>query len=136
MSMPTVNNYMSVKKELVSPDDSVQSAIELMVDHDQGSVIVVDEENHVLGIFTERDVLRHYLMNPSKFLYFKVSEVMSSPVATVSDDTPIDEALKMMTSKKIRRLPVVDSEGRMIGFLSWKELFAKFQQQYAAQTSP
>ncbi|WP_400208768.1 CBS domain-containing protein [Candidatus Methanomassiliicoccus intestinalis] len=136
MSMPTVNNYMSVKKELVSPDDSVQSAIELMVDHDQGSVIVVDEENHVLGIFTERDVLRHYLMNQSKFLYFKVSEVMSSPVATVSDDTPIDEALKMMTSKKIRRLPVVDSEGRMIGFLSWKELFAKFQQQYAAQTSP
>ncbi|WP_400259797.1 CBS domain-containing protein [Candidatus Methanomassiliicoccus intestinalis] len=134
--MPTVNNYMSVKKELVSPDDSVQSAIELMVDHDQGSVIVVDEENHVLGIFTERDVLRHYLMNQSKFLYFKVSEVMSSPVATVSDDTPIDEALKMMTSKKIRRLPVVDSEGRMIGFLSWKELFAKFQQQYAAQTSP
>lgn len=94
-----------------------------MVDHDQGSVIVVDEENHVLGIFTERDVLRHYLMNQSKFLYFKVSEVMSSPVATVSDDTPIDEALKMMTSKKIRRLPVVDSEGRMIGFLSWKDAF-------------
>src|SRR5699024_10475220 len=136
MSMPTVNNYMSVKKELVSPDDSVQSAIELMVDHDQGSVIVVDEENHVLGIFTDRDLTRHYLMKQSKFLYFKVCEVMSSPVATASDDTPIDEALKMMTSKKIRRLPVVDSECRMIGFLSWKELFAKFQQQYAAQTSP
>lgn len=122
---------MSQKKEVVSPDDSVQSAIELMVDHDQGSVIVVDDANHVLGIFTERDVLRHYLTNQSKFLYFNVSEVMSSPVATVSEDTSIKDALEMMTSKNIRRLPVVDAEDRMIGFLSWKELFLKFQLEHS-----
>lgn len=132
MSTSTVKKYMSLKKEVVSPDDSVQSAIELMVDHDQGSVIVVDDSNHVLGIFTERDVLRHYLTNQTKFLYFKVSEVMSSPVATVSEDTSIEEALKMMTSKKIRRLPVVDGEGKMIGFLSWKEVFARFQQEHSS----
>ena len=125
--MSTVKKYMSIKREVVSPDDSVQSAIELMVDHDQGSVIVIDDAEHVLGIFTERDVLRHYLTHQTKFLYLKVSEVMSAPVATVSEDTPIQEALEMMTSKNIRRLPVVDSEGRMIGFLSWKELFAKFR---------
>ncbi|WP_187289321.1 CBS domain-containing protein [Candidatus Methanomassiliicoccus intestinalis] len=122
---------MSIKREVVSPDDSVQSAIELMVDHDQGSVIVIDDAEHVLGIFTERDVLRHYLTHQTKFLYLKVSEVMSAPVATVSEDTPIQEALEMMTSKNIRRLPVVDSEGRMIGFLSWKELFAKFRREHS-----
>lgn len=122
---------MSIKREVVSPDDSVQSAIELMVDHDQGSVIVLDDAEHVLGIFTERDVLRHYLTHQTKFLYLKVSEVMSAPVATVSEDTPIQEALEMMTSKNIRRLPVVDSEGRMIGFLSWKELFAKFRREHS-----
>lgn len=129
--MSTVKKYMSIKREVVSPDDSVQSAIELMVDHDQGSVIVIDDAEHVLGIFTERDVLRHYLTHQTKFLYPKVSEVMSAPVATVSEDTPIQEALEMMTSKNIRRLPVVDSEGRMIGFLSWKELFAKFRREHS-----
>lgn len=129
--MSTVKKYMSIKREVVSPDDSVQSAIELMVDHDQGSVIVLDDAEHVLGIFTERDVLRHYLTHQTKFLYLKVSEVMSAPVATVSEDTPIQEALEMMTSKNIRRLPVVDSEGRMIGFLSWKELFAKFRREHS-----
>ena len=129
--MSTVKKYMSIEREVVSPDDSVQSAIELMVDHDQGSVIVIDDAEHVLGIFTERDVLRHYLTHQTKFLYLKVSEVMSAPVATVSEDTPIQEALEMMTSKNIRRLPVVDSEGRMIGFLSWKELFAKFRREHS-----
>ena len=129
--MSTVKKYMSIKREVVSPDDSVQSTIELMVDHEQGSVIVIDDAEHVLGIFTERDVLRHYLTHQTKFLYLKVSEVMSAPVATVSEDTPIQEALEMMTSKNIRRLPVVDSEGRMIGFLSWKELFAKFRREHS-----
>jgi CBS domain-containing protein len=81
-----VKDYMTEKKEIVSPDDSVGSAIELMVDHDQGSVIVVDDKEKVIGIFTERDVLRHYMTNQSKFLHLKVSEVMSSPVITVPLD--------------------------------------------------
>ncbi len=46
---------MVQKMEIVSPEDSVQSAIELMVEHDQGSVIVIDEGDKIIGIFTERD---------------------------------------------------------------------------------
>ncbi len=120
-----VKDYMRVKKEIVSPDDSVQSAIELMVENDQGSVIVLDEKDKVIGIFTERDVLRHYLVNQPTFLYLKVSEVMSSPVVTVSVDTKVSEALNLMNKKNVRRLPVVDKAGKMVGFVSWKELFAK-----------
>lgn len=118
-----VKDYMITKREIVSPEDSVQSAIELMVDHDQGSVIVVDDKEKVLGIFTERDLLRHYLTNQSKFLHLKVSEVMSSPVTTVSTETPIADALSIMNQKNVRRLPVVDSTGKMVGFVSWMELF-------------
>lgn len=118
-----VKDYMIRKRELVSPDDSVQSAIELMVEHDQGSVIVVDPDDKVVGIFTERDVLRRYLTSQDKFLYLKVSEVMSKPVTTVSTETPVAEALAIMNRKNIRRLPVVDGTGRMIGFVSWMEMF-------------
>jgi CBS domain-containing protein len=120
-----VKDYMIQKMEIVSPEDSVLSAIELMVDHDQGSVIVIDENDKVIGIFTERDVLRHYMTNQSKFLHLKVSEVMSSPVQTVPEDMKVSEALSIMNDKNVRRLPVVSKKGKMIGFVSWKELFTK-----------
>jgi CBS domain-containing protein len=120
-----VKDYMTKKLEIVSPEDSVLSAIELMVEHDQGSVIVVDDNEKVIGIFTERDVLRHYLTNQSKFLHLRVSEVMSSPVQTVSVDMNVSEALKVMNKRNVRRLPVVDKNGKMVGFVSWKELFTK-----------
>ncbi|HOL08091.1 MAG TPA: CBS domain-containing protein [Methanomassiliicoccaceae archaeon] len=118
-----VKDYMIRKREIVSPDDSVQSAIELMVENDQGSVIVTDADDKVVGIFTERDVLRRYLTSQDKFLYLKVSEVMSSPVTTVTPDTTIADALALMNKKNVRRLPVVDENGRMIGFISWMEMF-------------
>ncbi|HOK27579.1 MAG TPA: CBS domain-containing protein [Methanomassiliicoccaceae archaeon] len=118
-----VKDYMIRKREIVSPDDSVQSAIELMVENDQGSVIVTDADDKVVGIFTERDVLRRYLTSQDKFLYLKVSELMSSPVTTVTPDTTIADALALMNKKNVRRLPVVDENGRMIGFISWMEMF-------------
>jgi CBS domain-containing protein len=120
-----VKDYMRKKLETVSPDDSVLSAIELMVEHDQGSVVVLDEDNKVIGIFTERDVLRHYLVTQSTFLHLRVSEVMSSPVHTLTEDMKVSEALDIMNEKKVRRLPVVDKSGNMIGILSWRELWAK-----------
>ena len=120
-----VKDYMIQKRETVTSEDSVLSAIELMVDHDQGSVIVLDDKEKVIGIFTERDVLRRYLTNQSKFLHLKVSEVMSSPVLTVPEDMKVSEALAIMNDKNDRRLPVVDKSGKMIGFVSWKELFTK-----------
>ena len=84
---------------------------------------MVDPDDKVVGIFTERDVLRRYLTSQDKFLYLKVSEVMSKPVTTVSTETPVAEALAIMNRKNIRRLPVVDGTGRMIGFVSWMEMF-------------
>ncbi|NLI74502.1 MAG: CBS domain-containing protein [Euryarchaeota archaeon] len=118
-----VKEYMIKKREVVSPDDSVQSAIQLMVDNDQGSVIVTDSDDKVLGIFTERDVLRRYLISQDKVLYLKVSEVMSSPVTTISAEATVSDALATMNRENIRRLPVVDDERRMIGFISWMEVF-------------
>ncbi|MBI0584692.1 MAG: CBS domain-containing protein [Methanomassiliicoccus sp.] len=120
-----VKDYMRKKIETVSPDDSILSAIELMVESDQGSVVVLDEGDRVIGIFTERDVLRRYMVPQSTFLHLKVSEVMSSPVHTVSKDMKVSEVLEIMNEKHIRRLPVVDKGGKMIGFISWRELFAK-----------
>jgi CBS domain-containing protein len=120
-----VRDLMSPKRELVDPQDAVISAIELMVERDVGSVLVVDRAGRLVGIFTERDLLRHYLEAQSKFLYLTVDQVMTSPVVTVSPTTTLDAALDLMTIKNIRHLPVVDKEGKVVGYVTWKILFQR-----------
>ncbi len=120
-----VRDLMSPKREMVDPQDAVISAIELMVERDVGSVLVVDRAGRLVGIFTERDLLRHYLEAQSKFLYLTVDQVMTSPVVTVSPTTTLDAALDLMTTKKIRHLPVVDKEGKVVGYVTWKILFQR-----------
>jgi len=123
MSVKLVRDYMEMKKEKVDPQDAVISAIELMVERDVGSVLVVDRDDRLVGIFTERDLLRHYLEAQSKFLYLTVEEVMTSPVISVSPTTPLAQALELMSEKDIRHVPVLDREGRVVGYLTWKNLF-------------
>jgi CBS domain-containing protein len=87
-----VKDYMVPKKEKVEPMDAVITAIELMLEKDVGSVLVVDPQDRVVGIFTERDLLRHYMEGQSRFLYMTVEEVMSSPVISVRPETTLSEA--------------------------------------------
>jgi CBS domain-containing protein len=120
-----VRDLMTTKREMVDPQDAVISAIELMVEREVGSVLVVDRADRLVGIFTERDLLRHYLEAQSRFLYLTVGQVMTSPVITVSPSTTLEVALDLMASKNIRHLPVVDKEGRVVGYLTWKSLFQR-----------
>ncbi len=117
-----VKDFMTPKSEIVTPGDSVITAVEVMVENDKGSVVVLDDDK-VKGIFTERDLLRHYLMSQSKFLYMMVSEVMTSPPVTVGPDDDLEEAFNLMAEKDIRHLPVVEDDQTLVGFLSWKSMF-------------
>lgn len=121
-----VRDYMVPKREKVAPKDAVITAIELMVERDVGSVLVVDDQDRAVGIFTERDLLRHYLEGQSRFLYLTVEEVMSSPVVSIHADATLAEAIDMMAKKDIRHLPVVDRHERCVGFLTWRNLFHQF----------
>ena len=121
-----VKDFMVKKREIVEPQDAVLSAIELMVDNDVGSVLVLDEKDHLMGIFTERDLLRHYLESQSKFLFMTVGEVMTHPVVTVHPDMKMSEALDIMAEKDIRHIPVVDKDNKVVGYLTWKNLFRHF----------
>jgi CBS domain-containing protein len=122
-----VKDYMIKKKEIVTPEDSVISAIELMIENDIGSVIVVDDDSEaVVGIFTERDILRRFMTSRSKFIHLKISEVMTTPVQTVNPDTKLSVAVKMMRKFDVARLPVVDKENHLLGILFWKDIFDKF----------
>lgn len=114
-----VRELMTVGVVTVTPEDSVETALRRMIDHDIGAVVVVEGESPV-GVFTERDVTRRVLTDPD-LLARPVREVMSTPVVTTEPDAEIVFVFETMNERKIRRLPVVEG-GRLVGILTERDL--------------
>jgi CBS domain-containing protein len=72
---------------------------------------VVTEGGRLVGIFTERDILRRMVAQRRDPAATKVAEVMTTPVTACAPDTSVDECAAMMTGKRIRHLPVVGDRG-------------------------
>src|SRR5918992_3654499 len=99
---------MSVRVITVSPDDSVQMAIQRMMEEGIGAVAVCDGPR-LAGIFTERDVLRLAAEGPD-FTSIAVGDVMTTSPVTVSPDVGVLEAARLMGERRVRHLPVVEGE--------------------------
>ncbi|WP_247233117.1 CBS domain-containing protein [Telluribacter sp. SYSU D00476] len=100
----------------VTPATTVIDTLYFMSDKNIGAVVVLDGEE-LVGIFSERDYARKGIVQGRKASSTPISEVMTSPVFTVSSDMGIQECMKLFSEKKIRHLPVVD-QGRVVGVLS------------------
>jgi CBS domain-containing protein len=96
-------------------------AVELMAAARVGSVLVVDND-HLEGIFSERDVMLRVVMEHRDPLKTEVEEVMTSPVHSISQRTTGDDALRIMLQEHIRHLPVVDEKGRAQGMVGMRNL--------------
>lgn len=104
----------------VSPDDSVLEAIELMNFRKVGAVVVTREE-YPVGMFTERDVLTRVVPAGLDAGRTSVSDVMSTDLVVIKPTISVEDALRIITQKKRRHLPVLD-EGRLVGLISVGDL--------------
>jgi CBS domain-containing protein len=104
----TVSNVMNVRIVSVRPEETVQLAIARMMEEGVGSVAVCDGPQ-LVGIFTERDVLR-LASEGSTFGEFRIGEVMTRSPVTVSPDVGIVDAAHLMAARGIRHLPVVEGD--------------------------
>ena len=103
-----------------SPQDGVRDAVAMLARHRIGALPVV-EEGRVVGIFSERDVVRRLAELGPALLDSTVAAIMTSPVETVEPGLGVMDALGLMTERRFRHLPVVDN-GRMVAFVSIGDL--------------
>jgi CBS domain-containing protein len=107
---------------VAKPMTTVFEAAVQMAGQRVGAIVVVNPENRVLGIFTERDNLFRVTCQKRDPKETILSDVMSSPVITVTPDIDADEALATMIRHRLRHLPVVDSAKRIVGMASVRHL--------------
>lgn len=104
-----------------SPHASVADAVEKMTRHNIGSILVLENSRHLVGIFTERDLLQRVAARGLDPKQTRIGDVMTKDVMVVSARTPRTEARRLMDSCHIRHLPVTDGE-RVIGVISLRDV--------------
>lgn len=104
----------------LSVNAHVRDAVELLDRHRIGALPVMDG-TAVVGVFSERDVIRLLQAEGPAALERAISDVMTTPVFTVTSREPVIGALTLMTHRRIRHLPVVDDD-RLVGFISIGDL--------------
>lgn len=144
--MTTINHIMTKDVITVHENDTIEKCANLLTTHNLSGLPVVDEEGYVKGIITEGDLIRRstkvqtpaylellggiiYLDNPNKFLdEVKKSmglfahEVMTEDVITVHPNTEVEQAANLLVRKKIKRLPVLDENDKLIGIVARKDI--------------
>jgi CBS domain-containing protein len=108
----------------VAKSATVMEAVRLMVQKRIGAVMVL-EDGRAAGIFTERDLMAKVVLDRLDPDKTQVGQVMTSPVLTVTPDDNAQDALQLMLDRHIRHLPLADSDGRVLGMLSIRDLMAE-----------
>ena len=113
-----VESLMTREVESCRPESTLAEAAAVMWRRDCGVVPVVDEDQRVVGLVTDRDICMALSMRGERASEVRVSEVMARGVQTCTPVDDVREALEAMGRLQVRRLPVVDSRGRLVGVLS------------------
>jgi CBS domain-containing protein len=125
-----ISQLMTAHPVTCLPTDSLHEAARLMWDRDVGCLPVVDSDRRVLGILTDRDIAISAFARDQRLSEIPATVAMADQVYTCNGDDPIELAAHIMADKGVRRLPVVDADGRVVGIISLDDLAA------AAVTSP
>lgn len=112
-----VRNVMNKGVEWVEPSTPISVLAETMKKEDIGA-IPVSENDKLIGMVTERDIILRAVANGKSMSKIKARDVMTKGIVYCRDSEELDDALRIMEEKKIRRLPVIKKDKRMVGMLS------------------
>ncbi|HYY95144.1 MAG TPA: CBS domain-containing protein [Pyrinomonadaceae bacterium] len=117
-----VESLMTRDVEVCRPDSTLADAAAVMWRRDCGVVPVVEEGGRVVGVVTDRDICMALSMRGQRAAEVRVAEVLTGGVQTCTPVDDVREALEAMARRQVRRLPVVDSRGHLVGVLSINDI--------------
>jgi CBS domain-containing protein len=120
-----VKKVMTADAGFCSAAENLTKAVEIMWQRDCGAVPVVDAENKVVGMITDRDIAVAAASRNRKPSQIKIGEVMSNRVFACQESDDAEVTLKKMRRAKIKRLPVVSENGALVGIISITDLILK-----------
>jgi CBS-domain-containing membrane protein len=115
-----VRDVMNRNVIATRPDVKIKEAVKIMNKLSIGSLVVLDEKNNIVGIVTERDILKSIEKDIDPEIN-EVKDIMSKNVKTVSSDTDVKDAVDIMLKYKIKKLPVVDN-GNLVGIITTSDI--------------
>ena len=116
-----INEVMTRDVKIASPSDSLQHAAQLMEQEDFGS-LPVGENDRLVGMLSDRDIAVRAVARGLSPTESTVRDVMSGEVKFVFDDQTVEEAAHLMGTLKVRRLPVLNRDKRLVGIVSLGDL--------------
>lgn len=120
---------------ILQQDDTVLEAAKLMRQHHIGDIVVVEERNGVrfpIGIVTDRDLVVEIMATGLDQTVITVGDIMVQELATAKKSTGIFETIQYMRSKAVRRLPIVDEDGSLVGILALDDLLELLSEELLA----
>ena len=117
-------DIMTRKPKSVTPETSVREAARLMKEEDVGVLPVVDRDgsDRLIGIVTDRDIAVRHVAEGHDSSSCPVSEAMTSSVSTVREDDDVDSVMDLMGKEQVRRIPVIDERGGLIGIVAQADI--------------
>jgi CBS domain-containing protein len=109
-------------KEVVTSNESVfiKDAIELLFKRHIGCIVIVNDSQQCVGIFTERDAIR--IVAQDLPLDATIEKVMTKKPFTINEDSTFEEAKSIIRTHQIRHLPVIDKDGKLVGLVSVRHI--------------
>ena len=101
----------------VEPTATISEVSALLTEHRIGAVLVMDAADRILGIVSERDVVRSIAQNGARTLEMTAGQLMTHAIHLAATDMTVEDAMRMMTSGRVRHLPVVEN-GAVVGMVS------------------
>ena len=118
----SIRELMTTNPTTVEPSAKVVDAARAMRQQDVGPVPVVENGDRLAGIVTDRDIVLRVVADGGDPQSTTVGEIMSRDLVTVDPDQPLDEALRLMARHQVRRLPVCEEDGRLVGIVAQADI--------------
>jgi len=119
--MTRLEDFLKLNKNrqiwTISKDQSVMQALILMSEKNIGAIIIVDNNDFPIGIFSERDYARKVILKGKSSKDTLLDEVMTKELITVTRDDKIEQCMEIMNEKRIRHLPVLENK-KIVGIIS------------------